>query len=345
MASTSGRVRVAIACQGGGSHTAFTAGALKRLLADERYEVVALSGTSGGAICAVLAWYALLQNGGAAARAAELLDAFWKDNSARELFDAFWNEWLLWVNRSQGALVLPAVSPYSMQLSYWAQNRLERMLKERIEFEKIGTPQKDSSPMLLIGAVDVLSGEFRAFNSRRDEISAETILASAALPTLFRAVRTDGGVYWDGLFSQNPPIRELPKARPDQIWVIQIDPKKRAEEPRSMADILDRRNELAGNISLYQEIHFIEKMNHLVERLGNKDESPKDRRLYVPGKEGKEGRDYKHIVVRWIRMSRPLDFASKLDRSPSFIRGMMNYGERQAEDFLERLDPARSTHG
>ena len=37
-------------------------------------------------------------------------------------------------------------------------------------------------------------------------------------------------------------------------------------------------------------------------------------------------------------MSMPLDFASKLDRSPSFIRTMMTYGERQAEDFLRRLD-------
>ncbi len=39
-----GRRRVAIACQGGGSHTAFTAGALKRLLRDDRYEFVALRG-------------------------------------------------------------------------------------------------------------------------------------------------------------------------------------------------------------------------------------------------------------------------------------------------------------
>jgi NTE family protein len=341
------KVRVAVACQGGGSHTAFTAGALKRLLADERYEVVALSGTSGGAICAVLAWYALLENGGVGAsdRAAELLDSFWKDNSAREFFDAFWNEWLLWVNRSQGAFVLPAVSPYSTQLSYWAQNRLRGMLKERVAFERIATPLRESSPMLLIGAVDVLSGEFKAFNSRRDEISAETILASTALPTLFRAVRTDGGVYWDGLFSQNPPIRELPKAKPDEIWVIQIDPKRRVGEPRSMTDILDRRNELAGNISLYQEIHFIQKMNHLVDRLGNQNQSPKNRRLHVPGKEGREGRDYKRIEVRWIRMSRPLDFASKLDRSPSFIRGMMNYGDRKAEDFLERLDRTLPAEG
>ena len=336
MEGKDGRVRVAIACQGGGSHTAFTAGALKRLLADERYEVVALSGTSGGAICAVLAWYALLEKGrtGAAARAAELLDSFWEDNSANEYFDAFWNEWFLWVNRSQGSLVLPAVSPYSTQTSDWAQDRLRKMLQQRVEFEKIKSLLNGSSPMLLIGAVDVLSGKFKAFSSSRDEISAEVILASTALPTLFKAVHADGGVYWDGLFSQNPPIRELPKAGPDEIWVIQIDPKKRDEEPKSMTDILDRRNELAGNLSLYQEIHFIKKVNQFVERLGDPEVSPEDRRLHVRGKEGKEDREYRPIEIRWIRMSRPLDFASKLDRSPSFIRELMKYGERRAEEFL-----------
>ena len=341
MEGKDGRVRVAIACQGGGSHTAFTAGALKRLLADERYEVVALSGTSGGAICAVLAWYALLVQGrtGAAARAVELLDSFWKDNSASEFFDAFWNEWFLWVNRSQGSLVLPAVSPYSTQTSDWAQDRLRKMLQQRVEFEKIKSLLNGSSPMLLIGAVNVLSGEFKAFNSRRDEITAEMILASTALPTLFKAVHADGGVYWDGLFSQNPPIRELPKAGPDEIWVIQIDPKKRDEEPRQMTDILDRRNELAGNISLYQEIHFIKKVNQFVEGLGDPELSPEDRRLHVHGKEGKEDREYRPIEIRWIRMSRPLDFASKLDRSPSFIRELMRYGERRAEEFLRDRMP------
>ena len=77
--------------------------------------------------------------------------------------------------------------------------------------------------VLLVGAVDVLSGKFGAFNSRRDRISAETILASAAIPTFFRSVRLDGGTYWDGLFSQNPPIKELTDEKPDEIWVIQIN--------------------------------------------------------------------------------------------------------------------------
>ena len=329
------KVRVAIACQGGGSHTAFTAGALKRLLADERHHVVALSGTSGGAICAVLAWYALLEKGGAG-RAAELLDAFWRDNSAREFLEAFWNEWFLWVNRSQGSFVLPAISPYDTPTSDWAQNQLREMLTDHVDFKKIKSLSKKSSLMLLIGAVDVLSGEFKAFSSRRDEITAEMILASTALPTLFKAVHADGGVYWDGLFSQNPPIRELPRAKPDEIWILQIDPKKRDEEPTSMTDILDRRNELAGNISLYQEVHFLQKMNHLVKKLGDQDVSPKERTLYVTGEEGEEDREYKYIDIRWIRMSMPLDFASKLDRRPSFIRRLMKYGERRAEDFLEQ---------
>ena len=57
------RSRVAIACQGGGSHTAFTAGVLEGLLANlpEEVDIVALSGTSGGALCASLAWDGLLR--------------------------------------------------------------------------------------------------------------------------------------------------------------------------------------------------------------------------------------------------------------------------------------------
>jgi NTE family protein len=44
--------RIAIACQGGGSQCAFVAGALKSLFAQrvhENFQIVGLSGTSGGA--------------------------------------------------------------------------------------------------------------------------------------------------------------------------------------------------------------------------------------------------------------------------------------------------------
>jgi NTE family protein len=216
--------------------------------------------------------------------------------------------------------------------------------------------------MLFVGAVDVLTGEFRVFRSHRREraaspdavpggrawvfnedpeggISVDAVLASAAVPPVFRAVRVGGGVYWDGLFSQNPPVRELLDAQPDEVWVIQINPSRMAprprdpapgDEPTSVVDILDRRNALAGNLSLNQELRYVEKINELVEELGE-GEGFGGKRLRLKKKE------YRPVVVRQIEMSWPLGAASKLDRSPSFIRRMMSYGERRAGEFFGAL--------
>jgi NTE family protein len=320
--------RVAIACQGGGSHTAFTAGVLKRLLLAEKlkhYEVVGLSGTSGGAVCALLTWDNLLR--GDARGAAEALDAFWRDNSATAPHEQVINSWVLWASSLQNFITMPVVSPYyDNYFSVSALEEFKRMLERRVDFAKVGLQPEDSYPALLVGAVDVLSGEFKTFNSRRERITPETILASAAIPTLFRSVRTgDGGTYWDGLFSQNPPIRELTDEGPDEIWVIQINPKELETEPKTVIEIVDRRNELSGNLSLYQELHSIELIDQLLEE-----------GLLSP--DGK----YKQIVVRVIelsrsRFSRSLGTASKLNRDPRFIEDLMSHGEARADEFLAAL--------
>ncbi|HEX3036688.1 MAG TPA: patatin-like phospholipase family protein [Thermodesulfobacteriota bacterium] len=309
-----GIIRIAIACQGGGSHTAFTAGVLKRIL-EEKYEIVGLSGTSGGAICALLAWYGLLTND--RSKAIELLDSFWKDNSTRSPWEMFLNNWLLWLSRLRDVFTVPEVSPYFYPPS--AQEYLKSLIEKHVEFEEVRSLVRPSSPMLLIGAIDACSGKFKVFSSKDGEISADAILASAAIPNLFRAVHIGGSVYWDGLFSQNPPVRDLPDVNPDEIWVIQINPERREAEPKSVGEILDRRNELAGNLSLSQELFFIEKINELV------------------NKKFLAGSKYKYIKVRRIEMIHDLDYASKLDRSPSFIQDLIDHGEAQAEEFLNQL--------
>ncbi len=101
--------RVAIACQGGGSHTAFTAGVLKRIL-KENINIVALSGTSGGAICALAAWYGLLMNN--KNKSIEALDNFWRDNSAKTYWEIVINNSMLWATRLRGSISIPEVSPY-----------------------------------------------------------------------------------------------------------------------------------------------------------------------------------------------------------------------------------------
>ncbi|KCZ71798.1 putative esterase of the alpha-beta hydrolase superfamily [Candidatus Methanoperedens nitroreducens] len=310
---------IAIACQGGGSHTAFTAGVLKRILKENKkqYEITSLSGTSGGAICAMLAWYGLLTND--KDKSIRLLDSFWTDLSANSFQDMLLNWWVVWTSRMNGVVPTLEISPY--YYPPWAQEYMKGVLEKHVEFNKIKmlVDSNPSCPDLFVGAVDVLSGKFKVFQNA--EIGADAILASAAIPTFLRAVNIDSKVYWDGLFSQNPPVRDFIgdeiHTKPDEIWVIQINPQNRLYEPKSVEEIVDRRNELAGNLSLYQEIDFIEAVNKWVEA------------GYLPDNK------YKHIDVRWIGTpDGNLDIASKLDRSPQFIRYMMAYGEKQAEDFL-----------
>src|SRR3954452_286487 len=85
--------RVAIACQGGGSHAVFGAGIMHRLLDDHgrKFHLSALSGNSGGADNAVLTWSGLIQGGPAEAQSR--LRGMWDDLGARERADVVRNGW------------------------------------------------------------------------------------------------------------------------------------------------------------------------------------------------------------------------------------------------------------
>jgi NTE family protein len=326
MTAPDARPRVAIACQGGGSHTAFTAGVLGRLFTDEvlsRYRIVGLSGTSGGAICALLAWTALVR--GEPTAAGRLLRRFWDDNAASSPAERVLNAWTLWAAELANFVATPAVSPYDSPVSDLAVAQLKGMLTTSVDFGALSAlVDDDDRPRLFLGAVDVMSGDFKAFDSARGEITPEAVVASAAIPNLFRSVHEAGGVYWDGLFSQNPPVRELLDTAPDEIWVIQINAKKSDAEPRTTVEIADRRNELSGNLSLYQELHFIETIDSLLE----------DGSL-APGR-------YKPITIRIIQMNRSarshaMGAASKINRDPRFLDELIGQGERRTTDFLTAL--------
>jgi NTE family protein len=324
---------IVIGCQGGGSHTAFTAGVLKKLLREldrSRYSVIGLSGTSGGAMCAALAWYGLLIHD--PEEGARRLDAFWADNAADNVWDRLTNDWLVTVNRLRGAVPIPDISPY------WVppigQLRLRRILETHVPFDLLPALITPDSPDLLVGAVEVLTGRFTVFRDKHKDqdkrITAEALLATAALPTLFPAVRIDGGAYWDGLFSQNPPIREFLSgvenaAKPDEIWIIQINPDARDREPTLLREIEDRRNELSGNVSLRQELDFVQRVNDWLEA------------QWLPPHR------FKRIHVRTIPLlEQALDAASKLDRGPGFIGWLMARGEAAASEFLGGLAAQRT---
>jgi NTE family protein len=360
------KTKIAIACQGGGSQTAFTAGALSQLLragVPSDFDVVSLSGASGGAICAALAWAALRLGD---PRPWERVEAFWEDNAATGPVEKWLNAAMLATLRmsAKGALPVLQTSPYSpgFQAGLSAASLggrpeysdLGRMLTRHLDEAELARLDPSMSPVLLIGAVDVLSGRMREFSSREEPIRIVHLLASAAVPELFQAVDTgDGGLYWDGLFSDNPPTGELIRDDvvgaeniPDEIWVIKINPTLRSRAPTAPDEIIDRRNELYGNISLFHQLANIAKLNDLFLADAFRPEflttSPVKHMIRIPRALGHKPVMPYHMPC--IEMSRELqeslDYESKLDRSPKHLRRLFEDGQARAAEFLRiRAEP------
>ena len=317
---TDDRTTVAIACQGGGSHTAFTAGALKGLLRewDDEYELVGISGTSGGAFNALAAWYGLVTDG--EERATELLDALWDDLAADGGVDRLANAWAVGLSRlSASGFPVPELSPYRTPGSRLGQQRIESILKRHIDFEAVPEHCGHTDPELVVGTVDINGGVFETFTN--EGVTPEAVLASSAVPSLFEAVEINGHYHWDGLFSQNPPIDDLLTVpvdrKPEELWVIQINPQEREGEPKSLEEIADRRNELSGNISLNQELSVVERVNEWLEE------------GYLPES------SFVRTDVRRIEMDREYGHSTKLDRDPAFLEELMELGERRAAEFYD----------
>jgi NTE family protein len=322
--------KVAIACQGGGSHTAFTAGALQRLLpeiASAGYDIVGFSGTSGGSVCALLGWYGTVSPDHAPSA---LLGEFWNALKTQNPSERYLNDIVVGTARLRAmGIPSPQFSPSHTPAGAMGHREFRRLLERSVDFEharELASVIREQRrregaihPALLVSAIDVQSGAFRVFRGR--EMSADAVLASAAEPSLFGAVEVDGRYYWDGLFSKNPPVRDFSTTEdipdPDEVWVIQINPSERSAVPHSVEEIEDRRNELSGNLSLEQEVAFIEQVNEWVDA------------GYLPER-------YTHTDIKRVKLDEELRWSTKLDRSAPFIDALFRTGRDRADRFIER---------
>ena len=320
MSESSDPTRVAIACQGGGSHTAFTAGVLRKLLdewKDEEYELVGISGSSGGAFNALATWYGLVT--GDAQKAAGILDAIWNDMAVSSMQDRWMNQVVTGISRMDSAgFGIPSVSPSQIPMPEIGKQRIRTVLTDHIDFSEIPDLCEQSAPELVVGTVNVNAGVFETFTN--EDVTVDAVLASAAVPNLFRAVDIDGHYHWDGLFSQNPPVSDLmhqpSNRKPEELWVIQVNPQEFDGEPKTSEVIADRRNELSGNISLNQELGFIERVNDWI----------------ASGK--LSGDEFTKTEVTRIQMGKRFHCSTKVDRDPAFLTELRELGEKRASEFL-----------
>ena len=252
--------KINLALQGGGAHGAFTWGVLDHLLEDGRIHIAGVSGASAGAMNAVMLADGLARGGGEEAR--KRLAEFWRAASIggnlpgaqRAVLDRLLA--LMPVEASPVRFMVDTMSrvlsPYD--LNPLNINPLKALIERFVDFDAVrGFKDLD----IFISATNVQSGRLRVF--KREEISADVVMASAALPSVFRAVEIDGEPYWDGGFTGNPPILPLIEANEiDDVLVVQISPVSRDGTPTSARDIAHRVNEITFNSSLDSELRALE---------------------------------------------------------------------------------------
>ena len=312
-----------LALQGGGAHGAFTWGVLDRLLEDGRIYIEAISGTSAGAMNAVIVADGLMRAGEDGAR--ESLARFWKGVSdaarlspiQRGPIDVFMGNWSLDNSPSfiLSDLLNRITSPYDV--NPFNLNPLKDLLEREVDFDLVRSCDKIK---IFVSATNVETGRVKVFN--RHELTCEMVMASACLPFMFQAVEIDGTPYWDGGYMGNPVLFPFYNhSECDDIVIIQINPVERKGTPRTAREILNRVNEITFNSSLLKELRAIDFVRRLLDE-GKL--APDDyRRLHV------------HVIEAQDQIM-PLGASSKLNAEWAFLRHLFEIGREAAGVWIER---------
>lgn len=345
--------KLGLALQGGGSHSAFAWGVLDRLLDETEkgeLDIVAISGSSGGALNAAACAYGLMDGPKEAKRQ---LKALWDAVSSKSLWPidplrtvlpknstARWN-----VDYTPTAVGLGmAEQIYSPYWNPWLRDVIGEVIKEVIpDLDRLNAPDRDG-PKLFVCATNVNKTALRVFRSgenARGDVTLKALMASSCLPTLFRAVEIDGEYYWDGGYLANPSLNPLVDYADDLLTVL-INPLDVAgKPPQDPRQIVNRINEVSFNASWVLEMRQIELVNQLLEN---------NKPLYKPLKdhyhseqdrtpEPTKPREYKpkrfHLIRNDTFMEK-IGTSSKMNPSRDFVYELRDVGRRCADEWVSK---------
>jgi NTE family protein len=256
------------------------------LLADGRLRIAALSATSAGSLNAVALAEGWRRGRAEGARAA--LQRLWRAVAEAgqpslgqpPWMQTFWHgvqhalPWEFSPAHVWSRTLVQLCSPY--QFNPLNLNPLADVLHDQIDSEAL---RADTPFPLFISATNVETGKIRVF--RNAELSAQAVLASACLPTLFQAVEIDGEHFWDGGFMGNPAIFPLIyDSDCADVLIVHVNPIVREGVPRTAAEIANRVNEISFNSSLMREMRAIAFVTQLIDRGQLKPEDARRMRIH-----------------------------------------------------------------
>ena len=318
--------KIDLALQGGGSHGAFTWGVLDALLEDERLAFDGVSGTSAGAMNAVVLAGAFAEADTTGMNKTEAHAA--RCQMARKKLHQFWYK-----VGQVGTMLAASPASFAAQMMPWLKpmlspaqsnpfgiNPLRDILNEVVDFNSIGKfCQEDWMPNLFICATNVRTGQGVIF--RNQQLSDKVIMASACLPMLYDAVEIEGEFYWDGGYAGNPAIYPLIyETKSCDVLLIQINPIQIDALPTSLDDIQDRANQITFNAGLLSELRAIRFVSKLMDE--NKLDEEHYRKILMHQIDGGE-------------LLMAFGSASKVQSDWVFLQKLFEQGRKAGQHWLE----------
>ena len=314
---------IELALQGGGSHGALTWGVLERLLEEKDLKIEGISGTSAGAMNAIVLAQGMKIGG--AAGAIDLLYKFWEHVSEYANYSPLQRDFWARLNGSWNLENTPAYifldhftrifSPY--ELNPFDINPLRKIITDIIDFDCVN---RCTEIKVFVAATNVRTGRAKIFT--QPELSVDALMASAALPFIFKAIEINGEAYWDGGYSGNPtlfPLIENCDSR--DLILVQINPFYRAEIPHTSREIISRINEITFNASLIKELRSVMLLRDMV----HTEQLDKDH--------------YKNMRLHRIHADKDLadlNASSKLNAEWSYLCHLRDLGRIRTDNWLQQ---------
>lgn len=265
--------RVGLVLSGGGALGAFEVGVVAAL--QERGIVpTVLSGTSAGALNA-----AALGVGFDADR----LGGLWTSITSRDVFRLRRDVWRL--IRLRGLRQPGGAASRLVSSLGWTwlmeTDPLRRTLVRGLGGTRLRVP---GGRVVVVSAVEAATGELVRFCStpppahrrspryRHVDLTVDHLMASAAIPLLFRPGRADAVAHWDGGIVANTPLAPAMAYEPDVVIVVTTATRPRpSPAPRSMAEAVTLLLDNVLGHSLHADLARAREVNAACRRGGTQD--------------------------------------------------------------------------
>ncbi len=151
--------------------------------------------------------------------------------------------------------------------SYYSTKALKDTLGQLIDLDYLNSKKV----RLSVGAVSALTGEMRYFDSAKEVLTLEHIMASSALPPAFPAVKINGEPFWDGGIYSNTPIEAVLEDYPRDnslIFSVQLwNPL--SKEPSSIQEVLIKKKDIqfASRDRQLDNVKKTHRLRHILRRL------------------------------------------------------------------------------